>query len=61
MELAAAALQMQQASMGQDASLMMLKQAATQAQAIAQVVQAAQASLPPPTAPHLGNTLDIVA
>ncbi|MEW5729192.1 MAG: putative motility protein, partial [Pseudomonadota bacterium] len=60
-DIAAASLEMQRASMGQAASLMMLKQAAHQAQAIAQVIQAAQATLPPPSAPHLGTTLDIVA
>lgn len=56
----ATALGMQQASLGKDATMMMLKQVIQQEQAVLQVVQAATQTTPAAsTQPYLGQHLNL--
>lgn len=56
----ATALGMQQASLGKDATMMMLKQVIQQEQAVLQLVQAAaQPTAPAPTQPYLGQHVNL--
>lgn len=61
MAIATAGLAMQQASRGNDAAMLMLKQVIQQEQAVLQLVQTALQPASNPSQPHhVGNTVDIV-
>lgn len=62
LNIATAALGMQQAMLGNDATMMMLKQVIQQEQAVLQIVQAAtQSTVPAASQPHLGQNVNMVA